>query len=62
MVTMEDMLGRVLKLRYSDHDVHNAKKFPNLAKESYLANTEEIRPLGKPIMEPVQVDNRALQL
>jgi hypothetical protein len=51
---MEDMLKKVPKLRYSDHDVCDAKKFPDLAEEAYLVNTGEIGPLGKPIMEPTQ--------
>jgi hypothetical protein len=49
---MEDMVGKVLKLRYSDHDVRDATKFPFLVEEYYLENTGEIEPLGKPIMEP----------
>jgi hypothetical protein len=54
MVTVDDMLGKLRKLRYSDHDVHDATKFPNLVEETYLANTREIGPLGKSIMEPEQ--------
>jgi len=30
MVTVEDMLGKVPKLRYFDHDVRYAKKFSDL--------------------------------
>lgn len=44
----------VPKIRYLYHDVRDAKKLPNLAKEAYLENTREIGPLGKPIMVPVQ--------
>jgi hypothetical protein len=54
VVSMEDMLGKVPKLRYLDHDVCDTKKFPYLVEEAYLANTWEIGPLGKPIMEPTQ--------
>jgi hypothetical protein len=54
MVTVEDMLGNVLRLRYSDHDVHNATKLLDLAEETYLANTMEIGPLDKTIMDPTQ--------
>jgi hypothetical protein len=54
MVTMDDMLEKVLKLSYSDHDVCDATKFPYLAEETYLENTREIGPLGKSIMDPAQ--------
>jgi hypothetical protein len=54
VVTVDDMLGKVPKLRYSDHDVRDVTKFPDLAEETYLTNTGEIGPLGKPIMEPTQ--------
>jgi hypothetical protein len=52
VVTVDDMLGKVPKLRYSNHNVRDATKFPDLVKEAYLANIGEIGPLGKPIMEP----------
>jgi hypothetical protein len=48
------MLGKVPKLRYSEHDVHDATEFHHFSEEAYLVNTGEIGPLGKPIMEPVQ--------
>jgi hypothetical protein len=51
MIIVEDMLGKIPKLRYSDHVVRNATKFPDLAAESYLSNTREIGPLGKPIVD-----------
>jgi hypothetical protein len=54
MVTMEDMLKKVLKLRYSDHNVRDSTKFLELVEEAYLANTGEIGLLGKPMMEPAQ--------
>jgi len=54
VVTVDDMLGKVPKLRYSDHDVHDATKFPYLVEETYLKKTVEIKPLGKPILEPMQ--------
>jgi hypothetical protein len=38
VVTVEDMLEKLSKLRYSDHDVCNIKKFPYLEEESYLEN------------------------
>jgi hypothetical protein len=53
VVTMDDMLGKVPKLRYSNHDVRDVAKFPNLVEETYLINTWEIGPLGKPIIDPV---------
>jgi hypothetical protein len=35
VITMDDMLGKVPKLRYVDHDVHDVAKFPELAEENY---------------------------
>jgi hypothetical protein len=54
VVDVEDMLGKVLKLRYSNHEVRDMEKFPELAEEDYLVDTWEIGPLGRPIMEPAQ--------
>jgi hypothetical protein len=51
---MEDMLGKVPKLKYSYHDVHDAKKFLDLENQTYLEDTWEIGPIGRPIMEPAQ--------
>jgi hypothetical protein len=51
VIIVDDMMGKVSKLRYADHDVHDAEKFLELAKESYLINTREIGPLDKPIMD-----------
>ena len=42
MVTIDDMLRKVPKLRYSDHDVRDVAKFPDLAEETYLKNIREI--------------------
>jgi len=53
VVIMDDMLGKLPKLRYSDHDVRNVTKFPDLVEGNYLANTGEIGLLGKLIMEPM---------
>jgi len=52
VITVDHMLRKVSKLRYFNHDVRNASKFPDLVKETYLTNIGEIGPLGKPIMEP----------
>jgi hypothetical protein len=54
MVIVDDMLGNVPKLRYSDHDMRDVAKFPDLAEETYLTNTGEIGPLCKLIMEHTQ--------
>jgi hypothetical protein len=32
VITVDDMLGKVPKLRYVDHDVCDAAKFPELAR------------------------------
>jgi hypothetical protein len=52
--TVNDMLGKVPKLRYADHDVHDMAKFPELVEENYLINTRDIGPLGRPVLEPTQ--------
>ena len=52
MIIVDDMLGKVPKLRYTDDDVCDAAKFLYLAKDTYLINPGKIGPLGKPIMEP----------
>jgi hypothetical protein len=44
VVTLENMLGKVPKLRYLDHDVHSTTKLSYLDEEAYLVNTEEIGP------------------
>jgi hypothetical protein len=62
VVTVDDMLGKVPKLRYSDHDVCDVTKFPDLAEETYLENTGEIGPLGKPDNGACAVDNGVVQL
>jgi hypothetical protein len=54
VVAVEDMLGKVPKLKYADHDVTDTTKFPDLAQEIYLENRGEVGPLGKPILEPAQ--------
>jgi len=51
---VDNILEKVPKLRYSNHDVCDATKFLDFPKEAYLANIGEIGPLGKPIMEPAQ--------
>ena len=48
----DDMLGKVPKLSYANHDVHNMTKFPKLAEDNYLINTTKIGPLGRPMLEP----------
>jgi hypothetical protein len=52
MIIVEDMLGKVPKLRYSNHDVQYAVMFLDLVEETYLEDTGEIGPLGRPILEP----------
>jgi hypothetical protein len=54
VIVVDDMLGKVPKLRYVDHDVRDADKFPELAEETYITNTREIGPLGKFILETTQ--------
>jgi hypothetical protein len=52
--TVNDMLGKVPKLRYAYHDVHDMAKFPELAEENYLINIGDIGPLGILVLEPTQ--------
>jgi hypothetical protein len=54
VITIDDILGKVPNLRCTDHDVRDAAKFPELAKENYLINIGEIGPLEKPILELAQ--------
>jgi hypothetical protein len=54
VVVVEDMLGKVLKLKYADHDITDTMKFPDFTQEVYLENRGEVGPLGKPILEPAQ--------
>jgi hypothetical protein len=50
--TIDDMLGKIPKLRYADHDIHDMAKFLELAEENYMINTGEIRPLGRLVLDP----------
>jgi hypothetical protein len=54
VVIVDDILGKVPKLRYSNHYVRDVMRFSYLSEEAYLANIGEIGVIGKPIMEPVQ--------
>jgi hypothetical protein len=54
VVVVDDMMGKVPTLKYIDHDVRDASKFPYLDEDNYLINTGEIRTLDKTIMEPAQ--------
>jgi hypothetical protein len=54
VVVVEDMLGKVPKLKYADHNVIDTMKFPDFAHEVYLENRGEVGHLGKPILEPAQ--------
>jgi hypothetical protein len=44
VITINDMLGKVPKPRYADHDVREASKFPELAEENYLINMGKLDP------------------
>jgi len=54
VVAVEDMLGKVPKLKYAYHDITDITKFPDFTQEVYLEEKGEVRPLGKPIMDPTQ--------
>jgi hypothetical protein len=54
VVIVEDMLGKVLKIKYVDHDINDIVKFPDFMQEVYLENMGEVGTLGKPILEPAQ--------
>jgi hypothetical protein len=51
--TDDNMVGGVDSLKYSDHDVSDAIKFPDLAAQSYLESRGE-GPSGAPLLEPAQ--------
>jgi hypothetical protein len=51
--TDDNMVGGVNSLKYSDHDVSDAIKFPDLAAQSYLERRGE-GPSGAPLLEPAQ--------
>jgi len=50
--TVDDMLRKVPKLRYVDHGMRDTAKFIELADKTYLINTKEIGPLGRPTLDP----------
>jgi hypothetical protein len=51
--TDDDMVGGVYSLKYYDHDVSDAIKFPDLAAQSYMESRGE-GPSGKPLLEPTK--------
>jgi len=53
IIVVEDMLGKVEKLKYADHNVMDTTKFQVLEEEIYLEN-KEVRSLGNPILNLVQ--------
>jgi hypothetical protein len=50
VIIVDDMLVKVPKLRYIDHDVHDVTKFLELAMDNYLIKTRVIGPPEKPII------------
>lgn len=42
----EDMLGKIANLKFMDHDITDAKKFPELAREQYL-RTRSVPGIGE---------------
>jgi hypothetical protein len=49
----DEMVGGVDSLKYSDHDMEDVVKFPDLAPQSYLERRGE-GPSGTPLLEPAQ--------
>jgi hypothetical protein len=49
--TMTTLIGCVEKLRYSDHNVVDARQFPEFAQQVYL-DSIGIGPFGDPILQP----------
>jgi hypothetical protein len=47
----EDMLGKISSLKFMDHDITDAQKFPELAREKYL-HTRSIPGIGEILLEP----------
>jgi hypothetical protein len=46
-----DMLGKISTLKFSDHDIMDEKKFPELAREKYLC-TKSVPGTGEILLEP----------
>jgi len=53
VVAVEDMLGKMPKLNYVDHDITYTTKFLEFSQEVYMENGGEVGPIGKPILELV---------
>jgi hypothetical protein len=51
--TEDNMVGGVDSLKYSDHDVSDAIKLPDLAPQSYLESRGEV-PSSMPLLEHAQ--------
>jgi hypothetical protein len=47
----EDMLGKISNLKFMDHDITDAHKFPELARDQYLC-TRSIPGTGEILLEP----------
>jgi len=52
-ITVDGILGKVPELRCTEHNMRNETKFLELDEETYLTNTGEIGPLGRPVLEPM---------
>jgi hypothetical protein len=46
-----EMLGNISNLKFMDHDIIDAQKFPELAKEQYF-RTRSIPSIGEILLEP----------
>jgi hypothetical protein len=49
----KEMIGGVNGKRFSDHDIVDVVKFPNLEQENYMECKRE-GPSGAPLLEPTQ--------
>jgi hypothetical protein len=54
IIVVDDMMGKVPKIRYANYNVCDATMFRELAEDTYLTNTKEIGPLGRPILDVAQ--------
>jgi hypothetical protein len=48
-----EMVGGVNTMKYSNHDVADTIKFPNLSQQNYMESRGEV-PLGMPLLAPTQ--------
>jgi hypothetical protein len=51
MSSDEELLGKISNLKYMDHDITDAQKFPELERDQYLCTTT-VQETGEIVLEP----------